>query len=337
MGTAAQVQRHRPLAGHQIVSTAKVDEAVSVISSTYCGHEVRILEPISNLNFDFCEARFSRVSVGAMSFNADIHYDLGETENYFLIQLADSGAIDYVNGGEECRVTPEHGMVTSPTRPLLIHYGESSRGFIFKIQKSALERHLQVLTDAEIGEPLIFQAAMSPRTGFSQRYKRLLHYFLSEIDSDEGLSSQCEWITNLEDMAMTALLTGQPHNYTRYFESPAPSAALRQVETTEAYIAANATLPLTIEDFASVAGVSGRSLFRAFRKHRGYSPMAFVRTTRLALAREILMQGAPGATVTHIAQECGFEHLGRFSVAYAKRYGEAPSETLKRARRRTYL
>ena len=61
--------------------------------------------------------------------------------------------------------------------------------------------------------------------------------------------------------------------------------------------------------------------------------MAFVRSTRLALARDRLQEGRPGATVTCVAQECGFDHLGRFSVAYAKRYGETPSETLRKKRR----
>ena len=208
MATAAVAHDRRPLAGYQVVSTAKLDEAVEIISHTYCGHEVRILEPISDLNFDFCEARFGRVSVGAMSFNADIHYDLGETENYFLIQLADIGAIEYVNGGEVCRVTPEQGMVTSPTRPLLIHYGHSSRGFIFKIQKSALERHLQTLADTPVGKPLIFQAAMDPRADFSRRYRRLLHYLLGEIDTDNELINRPHWVAGLEDMAMTALADG---------------------------------------------------------------------------------------------------------------------------------
>lgn len=334
MATATEAHDHRPLAGYQVVSTAKVDEAVDVISHTYCGHEVRILAPISNIHFDFCEAKLARVSVGAMSFNADIRYDLGETENYFLIQLADAGTIEYVNGGEVCRVTSECGMVTSPTRPLLIHYGESSRGFIFKIQKSALERHLCTLTDTPVSEPLIFQAAMEPQTDFLGRYKRLLKYLLSEIDANDQLPSQPQWVANLEDAAMTALLTGQPHNYTKCFETSAPSAALRQVETVEAYIAANATQPMTIEDFVALTGVSGRSLFRAFRKYRGYSPMAFVRMTRLAMAHAQLSNGVHGTTVTRIAQDCGIDHLGRFSLAYAKRYGETPSETLSKARRR---
>lgn len=332
MSTAADVQENRPLAGYRVASTSRLDEAADIISHTYCGHEVRILDPISSLNFDFCEARLARTTVGAMSFDADIHYDLGETENYFLIQLADVGSIEYVNGGEVCEVTPDRGMVTSPTRPLLIHYGKASRGFILKIQKAALEQHLRALAGVPIAKPLIFKASMDPGTVFSMRYQRLLHYLLAEIDTDDRLLDTPLWVANLEDMAMTALLTGQPHNYSKCFEAPPPCAALRQVEAVEAFIEAHATRPLTIEDFVTVTGVSGRSLYRAFQNHRGYSPMAFVRATRLGLAHERLADGAPGATVTRVAQECGFDHLGRFSQDYARRYTESPSATLKKAR-----
>jgi AraC-like DNA-binding protein len=334
VATATEAQTCRPLAGYQVASTSRPDEATDIISDTYCGHEVRILDPISSLKFDFCEARLGRTTVGAMSFDADIRYDLGETENYFLIQLADTGSIEYVNGGETCEVTPDRGMVTSPTRPLLIHYGEASRGLILKIQKSALERHMCALTGVPIGKPLIFQAGMEPGSHFTDRYKRLLHYLLAEIDADENLLDAPLWVADLEDLMMTALLTGQPHNYSARFDSDAPAAGLTQVESIEAFIQAAPARPFRIEDFVALTGVSGRSLHRAFQKHRGYTPMAFVRATRLALARARLVGAHPGTTVTQIAQDCGFDHLGRFSQDYAQCFAEAPSETLRRSRRK---
>ncbi len=43
---------------------------------------------------------------------------------------------------------------------------------------------------------------------------------------------------------------------------------------------------------------------------------------------------APGTTVTMVALDCGLAHLGRFSQEYSRKFGEAPSETLRRARLR---
>lgn len=46
------------------------------------------------------------------------------------------------------------------------------------------------------------------------------------------------------------------------------------------------------------------------------------------------MVAAPGETVTSAATECGFFHLGHFSMSYRRHFGELPSETLRRSRDR---
>jgi transcriptional regulator GlxA family with amidase domain len=62
--------------------------------------------------------------------------------------------------------------------------------------------------------------------------------------------------------------------------------------------------------------------------------MSLLRRTRLLEARAELEAAPPGATVTRVALDCGFTHLGRFSQEYVRRFGERPSETLQRARGR---
>jgi transcriptional regulator GlxA family with amidase domain len=74
-----------------------------------------------------------------------------------------------------------------------------------------------------------------------------------------------------------------------------------------------------------------RSLQAGFAAHRGYSAMSFLRERRLMLARTRLLMARPGTTVAQIALSCGFEHLGRFSKRYRERFGENPSESLRRA------
>ena len=328
---------HAPLAGYRVASTARADEAARIISRTYCGHEVRILDAAPSVRFRFCEAPLARTAVGAMSFDADIHYDLGETESCFLIQLADRGAIEYVNGGERCVVTRAQGMVTSPTRPLRIRYGARSRGTIFKIGRETLENHLAALMGAAVTRPLIFDAPIPAAARFAPRYRRLLDYIVGELDAARGdaggLAAPVPFVSTLEDMVMTALLTGQRHSYSACLEAPAPSAGLSCVERVEDYVRADPARPFAVADFAALSGVSARSLHRAFRRCRGYSPMAFVRAARLERARARLVRGEAGATVTNIAQDCGFDHLGRFGQTYAARYGEPPSRTLEKARR----
>jgi TolB-like protein len=78
--------------------------------------------------------------------------------------------------------------------------------------------------------------------------------------------------------------------------------------------------------FAGLGGARSRSI-------SGLSPGVHrsnsCRPKRLERARRKLVRAPPGAGVTGIAVECGFRHLGRFSLSYRDRYGESPSATLR--------
>ena len=60
--------------------------------------------------------------------------------------------------------------------------------------------------------------------------------------------------------------------------------------------------------------------------------MEFLTEQRLHRAHEKLLKARLADSVTNIALDCGFNHLGRFSQLYRKRFGERPSETLRKNR-----
>lgn len=107
--------------------------------------------------------------------------------------------------------------------------------------------------------------------------------------------------------------------------------AVDRVRAVEAWIDAHASDPVTLGDLCDVAGVGERFLETAFRRHRGETPMQFLTGRRLAAVRRRLLEAPPGATVTRIAHDAGFIHLGRFAARYRRCYGEPPSRTLNRA------
>jgi AraC-like DNA-binding protein/TolB-like protein len=81
---------------------------------------------------------------------------------------------------------------------------------------------------------------------------------------------------------------------------------------------------------ARIGGVSPRTLQRRFRQALGKGPLAVLQDIRFEYTRRELLRGAADARVTEIANRSGFAHLGRFSVEYARRFGEKPSQTLRR-------
>jgi transcriptional regulator GlxA family with amidase domain len=61
-------------------------------------------------------------------------------------------------------------------------------------------------------------------------------------------------------------------------------------------------------------------------------PKALMTAMRLSGARRALLDPTQTTTVTAVALRWGFLEFGRFSMQYRQRYGEVPSETLRRAR-----
>ena len=85
-----------------------------------------------------------------------------------------------------------------------------------------------------------------------------------------------------------------------------------------------------LAELARIAGVSGRTLQRQFLRFLGKSPVSVLRDIGFARARRALLRASAGTRITDVALACGFPHCGRFSVDYRTRYGETPSQTLKR-------
>ena len=89
--------------------------------------------------------------------------------------------------------------------------------------------------------------------------------------------------------------------------------------------------PTTLVAIAEAAGMSVRTLTRGFRQRFGMSPMRSLRVLRLDAVHHALVRAtADELSVTQAAFRFGLPHLGRFAGDYRQRFGERPSETLRR-------
>jgi AraC-like DNA-binding protein len=87
---------------------------------------------------------------------------------------------------------------------------------------------------------------------------------------------------------------------------------------------------ITVTDIAAAACVTVRALQMAFRRELDTTPMAYLRTVRLARAhRELLDLGPRQETVTAVAYRWGFSSTSRFSAYYRETYGVSPKQTLR--------
>lgn len=86
---------------------------------------------------------------------------------------------------------------------------------------------------------------------------------------------------------------------------------------------------IAVTDIAAAACVTVRALQMAFRRELDTTPMAHLRTVRLARAHRELLDVGPGQeTVTAVAYRWGFSSASRFSAYYRETYGVTPKQTL---------
>jgi len=83
---------------------------------------------------------------------------------------------------------------------------------------------------------------------------------------------------------------------------------------------------LSINDVATVIGVSERALQLAFKEHIGLSPREVLRRHRMQKIREDL-QEASGAGVMEVAMKHGIKNRTALTAGYRRYYNETPSKT----------
>lgn len=88
-------------------------------------------------------------------------------------------------------------------------------------------------------------------------------------------------------------------------------------------------LSLPVGELARKFHCSRRHLNRLFHQHFGVSVGALRMEMRLLKAVSLLVD--PDAKVIHVAEKCGFNHLGLFNTCFKKRFGSSPGAWRKSA------
>lgn len=89
-----------------------------------------------------------------------------------------------------------------------------------------------------------------------------------------------------------------------------------------------------VGELATAAGVSERTVRRAFQEFFGIGPVRYLQLRRLHLINRALRAADPDSvSVTELLVQHGEWELGRFASRYRRLFGERPSETLRKNRR----
>ena len=209
-----------------------------------------------------------------------------------------------------------------------------SRLFL-RLPTRLLRQKLEALLDGQKVESIAFHPIFDQTRSAGATIRRMFDFLFAELEHPDTLLTGQIAIRSLEGNLALCLLLGLPHNYTERLGRQKAAAAPGNVRRAEAFMRANAGMPLTIADIAEAAGCSVRALQIAFRRFRGTTPMRVLQQARLEQARTEISCADQRQSLARIAAEYGFSSPTRFAQSFRRKYGAYPSKML-RDRRDTF-
>lgn len=86
----------------------------------------------------------------------------------------------------------------------------------------------------------------------------------------------------------------------------------------------------SVNQICELIGTTPRTLQLSFKELSGVSPLQYITARKLHAARQEIFLNKEMKSISHIAQDYGFLHMGRFSSQYKIMFSELPHETRKR-------
>jgi AraC-like DNA-binding protein len=197
---------------------------------------------------------------------------------------------------------------------------------------SLIRGKLEALLDGQRVESIEFEPIFDQTRGLGGTIRRMFDYLFAELEQADTLLANDIAIRSFEENLALCLLLGLPHTYTERLQRQKTAAAPGNVRRAEAFMRANASLPLTITEIAEAAGCSVRALQIAFQRFRGTTPMRVLQQARLEQARTETLRAGQTESLARIAAEYGFSSPTRFAQSFRQKYGVYPSELLRERR-----
>lgn len=319
-----------PLIDFERFRTRDIDEARHRTERLLSSHSIQSAAG-ARLDVRYHAVDLLDCSVLYAQYGAAVRLDPGALEDFYLVGVPLAGTSLVSCGGHDLVTHPGLASVQSCRQRVLTEWHEGCRKLSVKIDRQALERCLSRMLGCLARRPIVFDVAFDLEQGCGASWRRLMDHLVAELSPASSYLRSAPARRALSDTIISTLLVTQRHNYSDQLQAEPPAPAPRHVRRAEEIVSADPSLPHRPNELAAQVGVSLRSLQAGFQRYRGTTLSAFVQQRRLALAREALRSAPAGASVTAIALDAGYMHMGRFARDYKAAFGESPSRTLRAA------
>ena len=320
----------RPLSHHPIYAGTGVDEAREVLSHLFTEARIDPLATGQPLSTHMNGIELAHSTICYLEFADGLLATPVAPMGCHTIQCPLTSISRFDIEGQVADADAQHGVVISEGQQIRVKLMPDTRMLCFNVKNDVLRDIVAAVTGRPGMPDIRFEPRFDWTTPQAASLQALLRTFTVELNRPRGIVESPAALASFEQTLITLMLFSLNHNLSYEIRIAGRDAGLQKVRFVEEYITEHAVQPINMQTIAQATGHSANSIFRAFQKYRDYTPMQFLRSVRLNMVRERLLLSQTAISVSSVAIECGFTHLGRFSVAYRRRYGESPSDTLRR-------
>jgi AraC-like DNA-binding protein len=315
----------------RLFDTADLDEARDICGRVFNPHRLSLVGPRQTLS-----ARMDHLPVGPLSLNrltwgAQVRVDPDRLGTYCLISVPVRGGARFHVGGEQIEVSPRQACIIGATQRFHFEADAQFDQIVLRFEHDALAQAWTALSGQPPPDTLMLQAALPLTSNTWQALDPVMRVVAACSREAYSPTVLPHVQLRLQDLLLTTLLLhAAPSLAPAPVAAPTPAAA-ELVRRTQSWMMARLAEPLTLGMAARASGAASRTLQAAFQSQCDMGPMQWLREQRLDAVHRHLRDAAGSCThVTDTALAYGFSHLGEFSRAYRRRFGETPSRTLAR-------
>ncbi|WIB63784.1 AraC family transcriptional regulator [Curtobacterium sp. MCBD17_040] len=301
---------------------ADLDEARDVLAAEYAGASWRAERTVDDFDFRYSVVGDDHLTLRNVRFHGRLEGEMPRGDDY-VVQWITSGTGRLDLGRDEVDLLPNRPRIWPSDRPFRFAFEDYDQKLV-QIKRTTVE---EVAAERGLDAPTVrFDHTAEPSDGAMQLWRDTVSLISKTVlDREASPLLQAE-MGRLGAVSFLELFPQQTDGLPRDLLLPRNAHIRRAVE----YVHENAHLPITSTDLAQEANLSLRALQQAFQRQFDVTPNTYIREVRLdRVHAELRERSATTTTIAEVANRWGFLHLGRFSAAYAARFGEYPKETLR--------
>ncbi|KFK95703.1 MULTISPECIES: AraC family transcriptional regulator [unclassified Serratia (in: enterobacteria)] len=322
-----QIENQLGAPEHLLFTSSDPEEVKSIVGRVLKPCQMTLLDNGPKFDARMHYIPMGDIALGRLRYGTEVALVPDKLEAFFLVQMPLTGTAIIDSGGRSLHSTPALASLISPEESTQMRWAADNDQFLVRISRSLLERTLVGQLGHAFESPLVFELGFAWQE--CQVWRALMSYLLESASKNPDILQHKLIVSQIEQLVSVTLLSVHQHNYKDHLSKNRSMIRPKHVRKAQEYLQAHAHEPIVMEQLAQIAGVSMRSLYAGFKDFLDVSPMKYLRDVRMERVRLELLSGE-ASSVTGVALRWGFAHMGRFSAEYKARFGETPSQSLKR-------